>query len=66
MGTDRRNGILMSLLLLVADTIKFHSNKIITNFHSKVPKEGIEYVCLPLILVDSVFTVKNYNPQKVL
>ena len=30
----------------------------------KVPKEGSQYICLPVILIDSVFrTGKSYYPQ---
>ena len=36
-----------------------------TNFHSnEIPKEGLQYICLSVILLDSVFrTGKNYYPQ---
>ena len=36
-----------------------------TNFHdNKLPKEGSQYICLPVILFDSVFKKgKNYYPQ---
>ena len=45
--------------------IKYYEGKISTNFHcDKVPKEGSQYICLSVILIDSVFrTGKNYYPQ---
>ena len=45
--------------------IKFYNGKINTNFHNnKIPKEGSQFICLPLILIDSVFrTGNNYYPQ---
>ena len=43
----------------------FYNGKTNTNFHSKkIPKEGSQFICLSVILVDSVFRiVKNYYPQ---
>ena len=47
--------------------IKSYNNKIITNFHGKVPKKGVECVCLSAIVVKSFRKQgKKYNPQKVL
>ena len=45
--------------------IKSYEEKINTNFQSnKVPKKGSQYICLSVILIDSVFrTGKNYYPQ---
>ena len=45
--------------------IKPYEGQINTNFHeNKVPKEGSQYICLSVILIDSVFrTGKNYYPQ---
>ena len=45
--------------------IKSYNRKINTNFHNKnVPKEGSQFICLPVILIDSFFrTGKNYYPQ---
>ena len=36
-----------------------------TNFHNnKMPKEGSQFICLSLILIDSSFrTGKNYHPH---
>ena len=36
-----------------------------TNLHNnKIPKEGSQYICLSVILIDAVFrTGKNYYPQ---
>ena len=31
--------------------IKSYNNKIITNFHGKLPKEGVECVCLSAVVV---------------
>ena len=37
--------------------IKSYNGKINTNFHSnKVPKEGSQFICFSVILIDSVFT----------
>ena len=46
---------------------KSYNGKINTNFHNnKIPKEGPEYICLLVILLDSIFrTGKNY-PQVLL
>ena len=46
---------------------KFYNGKINTNFHNnEIPKEGPEYICLLVILLDSIFrTGKNY-PQVLL
>ena len=45
--------------------IKSYNGKLNTNFHNnKIPKEGSKFICLSVILVDSVFrTGKNYYPQ---
>ena len=43
--------------------IKFYKGKIYTNFHNSVPKVGPHCVCLPVILVGSIFKMgKNYYP----
>ena len=43
----------------------FYNGKVNTNFHNnKIPKEGSKFICLSVILIDSVFrTSKNYYPQ---
>ena len=48
--------------------IKSYNGKINTNFHNnKLPKEGSQYICLSVILLDSIFkTGKNYYPQVLL
>ena len=45
--------------------IKSYDGKINTNFHNnKIPKEVSQYICLSVILLDSVCrTGKNYYPQ---
>ena len=45
--------------------VKSYNRKIDTNFHNnKIPKEGSQFICLSVILIDSVFrTGKNYYPQ---
>ena len=45
--------------------IKSYNRKINTNFYNnKIPKEGSQYICLSVILIDSVFrTGENYYPQ---
>ena len=45
--------------------IKSHNGKINTNFHNnKIPKEGSQFICLSVILIDSGFrTGKNYYSQ---
>ena len=45
--------------------IKSYSGKINTNFHNnKIPKEGSQFICLSVTLINSVFrTGKNYYPQ---
>ena len=45
--------------------IKSYNGKINTNFqNNKMPKEDSKYICLSVILIDSVFrTGKNYYPQ---
>ena len=45
--------------------IKSYNGKITTNFHNnKIPREGSQFICLSVILIDSVFrTGKNYYPQ---
>ena len=36
--------------------IKSYNGKINTNFHNnKIPKEGSKCICLPVILIDSVY-----------
>ena len=44
--------------------IKSYEGKINTNFNGeKLPKKGSQYICLLVILIDSVFrTGKNYCP----
>ena len=44
--------------------IKSYHGKINTNFHNnKISNEGCQCICLPVILIDSVFrTGKNYYP----
>ena len=46
--------------------IKSYNGKINTNFHNnKIPKEGSRFICLSVILVDSVFrTGENYILMK--
>ena len=48
--------------------IKSYNGKINRNFHNnKIPKEGSQFICLSLILIDSVFrTGKSYYPQVLL
>ena len=43
----------------------FHNKKINKNFHNnKAPKKGPQFICLSVILIDSVFRAgKNYYPQ---
>ena len=45
--------------------IKSFNGKINTNFHSnKIPREGSQFICLSVILIDSVFRAgKKYYPQ---
>ena len=45
--------------------IKFYDGKINTKFHNnKTPKKGSQFICLSVILIDSVFRAgKNYYPQ---
>ena len=45
--------------------IKSCNGKINTNFHyNKIPKDGPQYLCLSVILHDSIFRVgENYCPQ---
>ena len=44
---------------------KSYNGKINTNFHNdKIPKEGSQFICSSVILINSVFTTgKNYYPQ---
>ena len=43
------------------------NGKINTNFHINIPKEDSQYICLSVILIDSVFrTGKNFYPQMLL
>ena len=38
--------------------IKFYNGKINTNFHNnKIPKKGLQCICLSVVLIDSVFRV---------
>ena len=48
--------------------IKSYKGKIKTNSHdNKIQKEGSQFICLSVILIDSVFrTNKNYYPQVLL
>ena len=45
--------------------IKSYNGKINTNFHNnKIAEEGFQFICLSVVLIDSVFrTGKNYYPQ---
>ena len=45
--------------------IKSNNGKINTNFHNnKIPQEGSQFICLSVILIDSVFRAgKNYYPH---
>ena len=45
--------------------IKSYNGKIKTNFYNnKIPREGSQFICLSVILIDSVFRAgKNYYPQ---
>ena len=45
--------------------MKSYNGKTNTNFHdNKIPKEGSQFICLSVILIDSVFrTGKNYYHQ---
>ena len=45
--------------------IKSYNGKINTNFHdNRIQREGSQFICLSVILIDSVFrTGKNYYPQ---
>ena len=47
------------------DKIKSYDGKTNTNFHSnKITKKGSQFICLSVILIDSVFrTRKNHYPQ---
>ena len=47
---------------------KSYDGKINTNFHNnKIPKEDSKFICLSIILINSVFrTGKNYYPQEFL
>lgn len=46
---------------------KSHNNKRTTNFQRKVSEEGFECVCLPEIVIDSLFNSgQNYCPQTLL
>ena len=54
-----KRNLLVSLYIInkhLKTKIKFYEGKINTNFHEdKVPKEGSRYICLSVILIDSVF-----------
>ena len=42
--------------------IKSYNGKINTNFHNnKIPKEGSQFICLSVILIDSVFRTGKKN-----
>ena len=42
--------------------IKPYNGKINTNFHNeKLPKEGSQFICLSVILIDSIFRTGNGN-----
>ena len=45
--------------------MKSYNGKTNTNFHdNKIPKEGSQFICLSVILTDSIFrTGKNYYRQ---
>ena len=45
--------------------IKSYNGKFIANFqNNEIPKESSKFICLSVILIDSVFrTGKNYYPQ---
>ena len=44
--------------------IKSYNAKINTNFHNnKIPKEGSQFICLLVILIDSVFRAGKNHPQ---
>ena len=44
--------------------IKSYNGKINTTFYNKVPKESPEYICLSVILLDTVYkNYKNYYPE---
>ena len=45
--------------------VKSYNGKINKNFHNnKIPKEGSQFICLSLVLIDSVFrAVKNCYRQ---
>ena len=47
------------------NNIKSYNGKINTNFrNSKIRKKDSQFICLSVILIDSVFrTGKNYYPQ---
>ena len=43
--------------------MKSYDRKINTNFHNnKIPREGSQFVCLSVILINPVRTGKNYYP----
>ena len=45
--------------------VKCYNEKININFQDlKIPKEGSQFICLSIILIDSIFrAAKNYYPQ---
>ena len=45
--------------------IKSYNGKINTSFqNNKIPEEGSQFICLLVVLIDSLFrTCKNYDPQ---
>ena len=45
--------------------IKSYNGKINTNFHNnEIPREGSQFICLSVILIDSVYRAgKNCHPQ---
>ena len=47
--------------------IKSYNGKINTNFrNNKIPKEGSQFICLSVILIDSAFTTSNNYYSQVL
>ena len=54
-----------SKLKYLKTKIKSYNRKINTNFHNnKIPKQDSQCICLPVILIDSVYRKdKDYYPQ---
>ena len=65
---EKCNGILKKKKKSLKAKIKSYNGKINTNFlRNKIPKEGPQYICWSVILLDSIFmTVKNYYPEVIL